>query len=366
MKVLNISIDYDYSNVYPCLQKALIDNGVDSCFFVPTSFNYHTNSTDCKIIYAPSFRKADRLFYFRKQNKIYKKIKPVIEAIKPDLLHSHFVFSSGYLCLKAKKEYGIPYIVAVRNTDVNIFFKYCFWLRLLGLTILRDASAVVFISEAYKQKVVNEYIPPKYKQEIQSKTYVIPNGIESVWLGKDPRTKNLNGKGIRIVYVGSIDKNKNLLATLDACKILIKKGYKTSYTVIGRIEKKDIYRKIIQQPFVTYFPPKSPDELIDIFKTQDIFIMPSIHETFGLVYAEAMSQGLPVIYTFGQGFDGQFEEGTAGYHVNPNNSEDIAEKVLFIINNYNTISTRCSKLSQRFNWKSIAEEYNHLYRDILS
>ena len=38
-----------------------------------------------------------------------------------------------------------------------------------------------------------------------------------------------------------------------------------------------------------------------IYRENDIYVMPSIIETFGLVYAEAMSQGLPVIYTRGQG-----------------------------------------------------------------
>ena len=41
--------------------------------------------------------------------------------------------------------------------------------------------------------------------------------------------------------------------------------------------------------------------------------MPSITETFGLVYGEALSQGLLIIYTKGQGFDGQIKEKLAGY-----------------------------------------------------
>ena len=43
--------------------------------------------------------------------------------------------------------------------------------------------------------------------------------------------------------------------------------------------------------------------------------MPSRYETFGLVYGEAMSQGLPIIYSKGQGVDGYFKEGTVGYGV---------------------------------------------------
>ena len=37
--------------------------------------------------------------------------------------------------------------------------------------------------------------------------------------------------------------------------------------------------------------------------------MPSKYETFGLVYPEAMSRGIPIVYTKNQGFDKYFEDG---------------------------------------------------------
>lgn len=56
--------------------------------------------------------------------------------------------------------------------------------------------------------------------------------------------------------------------------------------------------------------------------------MPSFTESFGLVYAEAMSQGLPVIYSKGQGFDGQFAEGVVGYHVDAHDPEELCENII--------------------------------------
>ena len=53
--------------------------------------------------------------------------------------------------------------------------------------------------------------------------------------------------------------------------------------------------------------------------------MPSIHESFGRVYAEAMTQGVPVIYSKGQGFDGIYPDGHVGYSVPSRNPEYIAE-----------------------------------------
>lgn len=89
--------------------------------------------------------------------------------------------------------------------------------------------------------------------------------------------------------------------------------------------------------------------------------MPSKHETFGLVYAEAMSQGLPVIYTRGQGFDGQFEEGEVGYSVQYDSAEEIVDRIKEILNNYKTISNNCVEKVDRFDWDEIARKYIEIY-----
>ena len=93
----------------------------------------------------------------------------------------------------------------------------------------------------------------------------------------------------------------------------------------------------------------------------DIFIMPSILETFGLVYAEAMSQGLPIIYSTGQGFDGQFKNGVAGYAVNCFDYRDISHKIVDLYKNYQQFSERCVSLVDKFNWLPIANAYKRIY-----
>ncbi|HGK7332802.1 TPA: glycosyltransferase [Streptococcus suis] len=66
--------------------------------------------------------------------------------------------------------------------------------------------------------------------------------------------------------------------------------------------------------------------------------MPSFHESFGLVYAEAMSQGMPVIYTRGQGFDGQFEEGVVGFSVDCIDEVEISNKIISIVKGFKFLS----------------------------
>ena len=92
--------------------------------------------------------------------------------------------------------------------------------------------------------------------------------------------------------------------------------------------------------------------------------MPSRRETFGLVYVEAMSQGLPVIYTKGQGFDGHFSEGEVGYRVVYNNSKEIAHRILDIQKDYSDISKRAFTHARKFNWNDLSEEYVKIYENI--
>ncbi len=144
--------------------------------------------------------------------------------------------------------------------------------------------------------------------------------------------------------------------------MLLKRGFKVKFTVVGNIDNNQEYQKLKKHDFVTYIQHCPKEKLIQLYRKNDIFVMPSKTETFGLVYAEAMSQGLPVIYTRGQGFDGQFPEGEVGYSVPYDSPAKIAKRVRDIINRYDTISNNCINKVGKFNWDKIAKSYLRVYR----
>ena len=121
-------------------------------------------------------------------------------------------------------------------------------------------------------------------------------------------------------------------------------------------------RKIQQFSFCRYHDPVQKEELIEFYRSSDIFVLTSHKETFGLVYPEAMSQGLPVIYTRGQGFDGHFDEGKVGYAVSDNDPDELAEVILSITNNYSKLSNNAFELVDKFNWNTIADQLIDIYR----
>lgn len=366
-KVLHLASDYPWANLYQNLFDVLEDRGVKEYIyvFVNREFVQHTIYPE-NVVVSPCFHKLERVIFHLKHRRVFHDMVRKFTITNFGLIHAHSLFSNGYVAYRAHKEFGVPYIVTVRNTDLNVFFKMMLHLRGLGVKIMLNASKVIFISRPYKNNVITQFVPNRHKSEISEKSAVIPNGINRFWLNNRVCEKTLNqSDGFNIIYAGAINKNKNVVTTIEACNILIQRGFNVKFRIVGKIEDKTIGQLITNNPFVEHVPYCPKEDLIDHIRSADIFVMPSKNETFGLVYAEAMTQGLPIIYTRDQGFDGRFEQGEVGYSVQHSSPTEIAERILDIIENYDAISARCVQESARFDWDIIAEQYVKIYSKIL-
>lgn len=369
MKILHINCNYIGTTLHQIMIENLEERGINNTVFVPTyDKKISVIQPNDNVCVSECFNRRDRVFFDYKQVKIRKALEAIIRVNKYDVIHAYTLFTDGNCARKLSKKYGIPYVVAVRNTDVNDFFRLMPHLRNRGIKIMKDASAVFFLSEVYKKQVFEKYIPQNLWTEFENKVKVIPNGIDKFWLDDIPlNNKKINkDENINLIYAGKIDKNKNIRTTQAAMEILSKKGYKVSLTIVGKIIDKDEFGKIKKDKHTLYVPPKTKEMLRELYRENDIFIMPSIKETFGLVYAEAMSQGLPVVYSRGQGFDGQFPEGLVGFSVKSLDAYEIAEKLEEIIGNYECLTAACKKNVEKFNWKNIVRVYEREYQNCLS
>ena len=280
-----------------------------------------------------------------------------------DLIHAHTVFSGGYAARQLQKKYGIPYIVAVRNTDVNVFFKYMFHLRAVGVDILRNASRIIFLSPSYREQVLRDYIPLKDLESIAEKSEVLPNGIAELFFEQNAQPKQLNGT-LKIIQVGRLVKLKNPELTAKAVEILRSRGRDVELTFVGSVQDEN-YRPLLDKDYVNWFDNCPQTEVIGHLSQADIFVMPSHIETFGLAYVEAMSQSLPVLYTAGQGFDGQFPEGEVGFAVSDSDPEALADAIEKVVENYETLSKNAISGAKKFRWDTIGSRYTELYREAI-
>lgn len=373
-KVLHICNGFQLSNLYLELFEKLQEVDVHQTVIAPvfiSDYKNRTISTNIDIKYF--FRDNSffsRLLFDRKISKLFKFINNSVSVSNIDIVHAHSLFSDGAVAYKLFRQYGIPYIVAVRNTDVNVFFKYFIHKRNLGLQIMNNAQKVIFISNPYKDFVLNNIVLKHDYLLIKSKSLIIPNGVNDYWHNNRCVKKRYN-KEFNFIFVGEIQKNKNITLVIDAICRLRTKGYNINFTVVGKGLNDDLnYLRRIEKiasynEFIKIINKQPASSLISLYKSMDAFIMVSHKETFGLVYVEALLQGLPIIYTRGQGFDGFFDDGSVGVSVLSNDICDIERGVLTVFRDYEKISNNIKDADfSGFRWDNIAKIYYQIYNDI--
>lgn len=365
MKVLHINCDYMGSN---SVHRVMINNiskfDIDNYIFVPTyKKNIFSENTNVDIVRC--FNKNDRFFYFYKQKKILTTIIKQYNFSIIDCMHSYTLFTDGNIAYNLNKKYKIPYIVAIRDTDINVFLKYKKYLKPLARNIIKNASRVLFLSHSYKNKISKLLYSDKYP--FDEKTVIIPNGVDDFWLNNIYSNKSIAKKDnkLNIVYVGKINKRKNIILTQKSLKKLRKSGMDISFTIAGDIDDIKVFKSIMKYNNTNYVGKMNKNELLELYRKNDIFIMPSHTETFGITYVEAMSQGLPVIYTKKQGFDQQFDEGIVGYHVDDKKTADVVDSINKILLNYESISNNCIEKCKVFKWELICKKYFKIYKEII-
>ena len=313
MHILHISNSYGGTKVYENLYTHLDKFGVQQTVYVPLNAANHSRvgnqmidfqTKGSKIIYSTALKPIHRILYMAKINTIVKDLKKSVDLDTVDAIHASTLCLDGAVAYKLHQETGIPYMCAIRNTDVNNYYKVFIWRKRFFSKILKAASKIIFISPKYKENFLNDIIPANVRKEIEERVMVIPNGVSDVFLAnKSTEHKTFKGE-LNLIFVAAFYKGKGLMETILAIELLRSKGYKITLNAIGKglpnrphdkeyEAQVDALTKgkdwIITQTF------KKPEEIIVEMRKANAFIMVSKPETFGLVYVEALSQHLPII-----------------------------------------------------------------------
>lgn len=369
MKVLHICSNYIGSKLYNNLFNKLSEINLNQTVFVPIyrDFTNLQNSDKYIIRYSKVLNVFSRVLYFYKIKKIFNNLIKDKTLVNMDFIHAHTFFSDGGVAYLLNKKYKIPYIVAVRNTDINTFLKFKKYLRYFGKHIINNANSIVFLSDTYKEKFIR-LMPRNIRDEIEKKSVVIPNGIDDFWISNCKEELKKVEEKINLLFVGSIDKNKNLKFNIEIIKNLKEKKIPCFLHIVGDGSE---LNKCIDLVNVNHleneicFHGKIIDRnsLKAIMGKCNIFLLNSKYESFGLVYAESLSQGLNLLYTRNQGFDRQFEEGEVGYSVKYNDIDECIDRImnLYMLNSVHGNNKKINEYICRFNWIDISIKYKNLY-----
>lgn len=360
--VMHINGNYAGNQVHKIIAEKISDMGYFQYIYVPVRAknligNNEIKKDNVSIKYDYALNKTDRLLYFKKIKKLTRRAQKLFDIENIDHIHCHTLFSDGGVGYKLFKKYNIPYTLSIRNTDIG-FFKYFKFLTPFAKKILINAKKIIVITPMLKKRLYKN-LDEKTISVIDKKIAIIPNPIDDIWFKTEPPAK-VPDRTIKLVQVGQFIERKNNMSVLKTVN-RIKNNNKVIYTIIGNGPEGKILKDYVEEnkleDYVTFTGYiKDKEEIQKHLLENDIFIMPSKSETFGLVYIEAMSQGLPVIYKKNDSIDGLFES-QVGYGVDPEDIQGIIEAIGKIYNNYQILSKNAINQAKRLTASNIAKRY---------
>lgn len=373
MKILHIASDFSNTKVHSNLYRELDILGVDQIVFNPiriirrdTIGRNEFPAHNTQFVYADVVKPFHHFMYHIKSRCLYKALLKRVDVSDINLTHAATLMTDGGIAYKLYRDYRIPYVISLRNTDINGFLgkmPHTWW---NARKILLNAKRIFFISQGLKEQFENHMVIKPILPKIKDKFVLMPNGIDDYYLTNIQTERR---EGHRVIYIGDFSDNKNVVRLGNAI-LQLRKDVEledVSLTLVGggRNDNDSVEHMIAEHPEAFYYVGKIYDKekLISLMREHKVFAMPSIYETFGLVYLEALSQNLPVLYTKGQGIDGLFDD-TIGIGVNPLSVQDIVDALKTMLLDKGRFSNGHVDF-EAFRWSNIAEKYCEHYRKVL-
>lgn len=224
---------------------------------------------------------------------------------------------------------GLDFIAGVHVSDLEVLTNplYSIYFKTELEKAHKNAQKIACRSEVLKNKFLKLY--PQYKE----KTFVCYSGINENYI-----TKRLwkPDKKVKVLTCANLIRRKNIDKVIRECENL-----DVELRIIG--DGKDLKRlkSISQKP--VFLGRMEHEQVLAEMRKADIFVLPSINETFGMVYLEAMASGCITVCTENDGIAGIIENNENGFFwkdgiieeiINSHNQQEILNNSYKTILNY--------------------------------
>lgn len=183
-----------------------------------------------------------------------------------------------------------------------------------------------------------DFIAGIYKMG-KTKFEIIPLGIGLKTDKFGPSTSKKNE--INILYVSRLEKRKGTLLLMDLVPEIVKLFPNARFGFAGKDRPhapngayfKDYFKKVYASysDKVRIYGYLSDRELAGLYGNCDIFCVPSLYESFGLIYLEAMKYAKPVVACKAGGIPEVVEDGKTGFLIQPNHPDELLSALTKLI-----------------------------------
>ena len=255
------------------------------------------------------------------------RLRRALRELKPDLVHTHLIHADlfGYF---AAKTAGVSAVVSSRHAADK--FRYHSRYRRINRRLWRLIDSGIAISAAIKQFAL------EIEEAPAEKVSVVPYGMEYGWLSDEniaaarqglrhelnlPADAQILGMACRLV------EQKGIPYALEALRRIRADLPRAHLVIAGAGEKAGELRRLASNlgvaDRVCWLGWRA--DAADLMAAFDVFLLPSLHEGFGLVLLEAMSRRVPIIASRVGAIPEVIVHGETGILVKPRNVDELSK-----------------------------------------
>jgi glycosyltransferase involved in cell wall biosynthesis len=284
-----------------------------------------------------------------------------------DVLHVPFNFLPVFRC---KKIVSIHDLAFLHLPDAYAPLERI-RMRVLTRSAARWADHVLTLSEYSKRSIVEHYRLP------EDRVTVVPGAVDrdSFRPVEDATARRHRTRlGLPrdyLLFVGAIQRRKNLLVLLEALKVLRAEGrHEVHVVLVGRRGwgAEDVFRFVAEhglRDVVHHVEPLETETLVALYTGARAFVFPSLFEGFGMPVLEAMSCGCPVICSNATSLPEVC--GDAALLFDPHRPEELAERLAKVLGDSAFRAAMVEKGQRncdRFSWERSAALANAVYHAV--
>lgn len=289
------------------------------------------------------------------------KIKLLVEKIKPDLLHAHYASSYGFVGAASGFH---PFVISVWGSDIVGFPERSLFHRKIIKYSLGQAD-IITVTSKMLEKLTGEFASPK-KRLIR-----IPFGVD---LNKfRPESRENKKTGITLGVIKRLDRKYGIEYLIKAFALVEKRYSDTRLLIVGDGSLRSKLKKLAFQlgcdKKIKFLGNVPHFQIPKILNEMDIFVMPSLQESFGVAALEASACQLPVIASNVGGVPEVILDKKTGLLIPPQDPSAIAEAVIYLIENPD-LRQKLGEFGRNFvmknyDWHENAKRMENLYQKVL-
>ena len=212
---------------------------------------------------------------------------------RPDIIHTHVVLPGGWSALGVAKQNGIPIVLTEHSSPFSMHLGTELSRRLVRET-LTGVNQIVAISPALAKQLLD--FEPRLNIE------VIGESLRTDFFAPAKDVDKANRTRKSFFVAARLAEQKGLEHLVRAVHLLVDKGLNSFELVIGgdgpdRQKLEDLVQNLDVSSYCRFLGGLNREQVRKKKKKCDVFVLSSLHETFGVVVGEAMACGKPVIST---------------------------------------------------------------------